>query len=144
MIAFNRGGRRKKLVLAWGGILAATVVLSTGAYSHDSWEPVSLHVENNVLVPGGTAECLVQMTGGPESVTIYSDPPGVSYHGTLESATDTVDVQVSPYLDASEVTLYVQSDGERVVSTTVPVENTETPALTARPVADDAPSGVLR
>jgi hypothetical protein len=124
----HRGLHRRKLALASLGSVAALAGLAFGAQGADQFEPVQLQVTGNVLVPGATAECQVQMTGGPEHVTIYSNPPGVSYQGTLETATDTVDIPVPADFPAGYVTLYVQSDGKQVVSTTAAVDASVVPA----------------
>jgi len=121
----NRGGKYGKAFSTVLGALAAITAVASAAYSHDNWLPVNITVNGEVR-PGQTVPVTVSMTGGPAPITIYSNPPGVYYQGILPAATGTVNASVSPNLNASQVTIYVQSeDSSQVVSTTADIADSD-------------------
>jgi|GEM_PF-3002257 hypothetical protein len=124
-LTINRGGKHGKVFSSVLGAFAALTAVAGAAYSHDVWEPIGVAIGGQVR-PGMTVPVTVSMTGGPAPITIYSNPPGVYYQGILPAATGTVNASVSPNLNASQVTIYVQSeDSSQVVSTTADIADSD-------------------
>jgi len=91
------------------------------AQGHAQYEPIDIEVGYQI-VAGEPLACDVQLTGGPSYINIYSDPPGaVSYSGTVTSAAATVAAATSSQASGT-VTVYLETDGEVVVSTEVSAE----------------------
>lgn len=101
------------VVSSVGAATGASVVRGLGFH-----EPIII-TGPKTFAPGDPLPCNVTLDGGPEQITIYSDPPGaVSFTGALNGATGTVQASTSASTTPGTVTVYLITDGATVVSTT--------------------------
>lgn len=111
------GIRRRTLISA---VCTATLcaVVVRGAIGVERFRPVMVDPDRH-LIAGQSLACRVETTGGPEDVTIYSDPLGaVSYQGRIQGSTATVSAQTATTVPNGPVTIYFTTDGSTTVSAT--------------------------
>ena len=98
-------------------------------------QPIEMSLTSPIL-PGEPVDCAYELTGGPANITVYSDPPGVvSYQGTVSEADGVVTLSTDPAAEPGPVTVYLTTDGSRVMETDGQVMESEGAVLeTEEPV----------
>lgn len=119
--------RSTSIVLACAACAVGVMAFTKSAQSGGFYEPIFLTANAASATPGQPLSCTVQLTGGPEHITVYSSPAGaVSYSGTVSSATATFTASTSSTSFGS-ATVYVVTDGQQVASTRVRFQNNDAP-----------------
>jgi len=96
-------------------LLVLTMLPLTAVRGGVTFEPISLS-SSTTFEPGSPLPCTVQLDGGPQNITIYSNPVGVvSYQGVI-SQSETVQATTNASASAGYVTVYVVTDGQVVRS----------------------------
>jgi hypothetical protein len=112
------GVRHLTVVIASAIAICVPFAPKTGAVRAGEYQPITV-VTKSCLTPGNTLPLDIQLQG-PATVHVYSDPVGaVSYDGDIDGTEATVDATTSSTGSTGTVTVYVETDGETVVSTNV-------------------------
>lgn len=111
---------RRRTLVRFSVLVAFGCVFSTPAHRvfSDEFQPIRITADAELVA--GQALPLAVETDGPATIHVYSDPPGVvTYDGPVTGTTATIEATTTTPATSGNVVVYLETDGEQVVSTTV-------------------------